>query len=575
MSRAAATICAIVLAAPLRAQVAAPLPQPTRPPPRDAAGLAAAATGTGRIRGRVLQAGTTTPLRRAQVSLTGEQNVRRLVTTDGEGRYEFSDLPAGRFTISAAKGGYLTLQYGQRRPFEPGRPVTLTAAQALGQVDLALPRGGAIAGKVTDRFGEPAVGADIVVERYQYSSDGQRRLTRAPGATIANDLGEFRVFGLMPGEYIVSANMRQRPTLPGGGGGPATPVAGYVQTYSPGTTSVADAQAVVLGVGEEATVQFGLALGRLSRVSGRITDSTGRPAAGAELMLVTLSASGTGSGRGSGSVAADGSFSIGNVAPGDHFIQVRVAPRPDGPAAPEIANAPISLSDQNIDGLQIMTGPATTVAGMVQWEGSATRAGSPPASPLRITATPADGRPPLLGLTGAADPGANGTVGADDTFRLSGLLGRVRFMASGVPPQWMLKTITLGDADLTTTDVDAASIGRDARVRVVLTDTVTELTGSVRNAQGELVTEYVVVVLPVEMVNPAIASRYTHALRPDQKGVFRLRALPPGTYVAAAVDALEQGSEWDPAFQAAVRNGARRFALSEGQTMTLTLDLTP
>jgi hypothetical protein len=160
-----------------------------------------------------------------------------------------------------------------------------------------------------------------------------------------------------------------------------------------------------------------------------------------------------------------------------------------------------------------------------------------------------------------ADPSADGTVGTDNTFRLSGLLGKVRFTAIGVPPQWMLKTITVGDTDLTTTGIDAASLGVDARVRVVLADVVTELTGSVRNAQGEPVPEYVVVVLPVEAVNPAIASRYTHALRPDQKGAFRLGALPPGNYV---VDALEQGSEWDPAFQAAVRNGARRFTMSEG-----------
>ena len=262
MSRTAVMICAIVLAAPLvSAQVATPQPQALLLPPRDAAGLTPPASGTGRIRGRVLQAGTGTPIRRAQVTLTGEQSVKRLVTTDGNGRYEFSDLPAGRFTISAAKGGYLTLQYGQRRTFEPGRPVTLTDAQILG-VDLTLPRAGVISGRVIDRFGEPAVGADIVVERYQYSSDGQRRLTRAPDmATTTNDLGEFRVFGLMPGEYIVSANMRQRPQLPGQGGGPAaTPVARYVRTYSPGTASVADAQAVLLGVGEEAEIQFGLVL---------------------------------------------------------------------------------------------------------------------------------------------------------------------------------------------------------------------------------------------------------------------------------------------------------------------------
>ena len=576
MSRIAALICVFVLTAPLvSAQVAAPRPQAPGLPARDGAGLAAPATGTGRIRGRVLQAGTGTPLRRAQVTLTGEQNVQRLVTTDGEGRYEFFDLPAGRFTISAAKGGYLTLQYGQRRPFEPGRPVTLTAAQVLGQVDLALPRAGVITGRITDRFGEPAVGAEILAERYQYASDGQRRLTRAPGmAASANDLGEFRVFGLVPGEYIVSANIRQRPQLPGQGGEPATPVPGYVQTYSPGTASVADAQAVLLGLGEEASVQFGLALGRLSRISGTITDSAGRPAARADMMFVTMSASGTPSGRGSGA-AADGSFNIINVAPGEHFIQVRLAPRPDGPAVPEIANAPISTTGENVDGFRILTSPAATVSGLVQWEGVAPRSGSASTPALRITATAADGRPALVGLGGATDPGADGTVGSDGTFRLSGLLGSVRLSAIGVPPQWMLKSITVGDTDLTTTGADAASLAAGARVRVVLTDKVTELTGSVRNAQREPVAEYVVVVLPVETVDPAIASRYVHALRPDQKGGFRLRALPPGSYVAAAVEALEQGSEWDPAFQSAVRNGARRFTVSEGQALSLTVDLMP
>ena len=576
MRRAAATICAIALAAPMSAQVAGPQPQGTRLPPRDAAGFSAPATGTGRLRGRVLLAGSSSPLRRAQVTLSLEQNVQRMVTTDGDGRYEFFDLPAGRYTISAAKGGYVTLQYGQRRPFEPGRPVTLATAQVAEEVDIALPRAGAINGRITDRFGEPAVGAEILVERYQYSSEGQRRLTRAPGLfVVTNDLGEFRVFGLMPGEYIVSANIRQRPQLPGQGGGPDTPVAGYVQTYSPGTASVADAQPVLLGLGEEATVQFGLALGRLSRISGTITDSTGRPASGAELMLTTMAANGSGSGRGSGSTAADGSFSIVNVAPGDHFIQVRVAPRPDGPAAPEIANAPVSTSGENVEGLQISTGPAITVAGTVLWEGTAPRTGASSTPSLRITASSADGRPPILGTVGAVDAGANGTVGADNTFRLGGLLGRVRFTATGVPPQWMVKAITVGDSDLMTTGAEAASLAGDSRIRVVLTDKVTEVTGSVSNASGQPATEFVVVVLPAEAMPSAIASRYTHVLRPDQQGAFRVRALPPGSYVAAAVEALEQGSEWDPAFQATVRNDGRRFTVGEGQTATLTLDLAP
>ena len=72
-----------------------------------------------------------------------------------------------------------------------------------------------------------------------------------------------------------------------------------------------------------------------------------------------------------------------------------------------------------------------------------------------------------------------------------------------------------------------------------------------------------------------VAARYTRTARPDQSGVFRVRALPPGRYRAVAVDAIEPGSEWDPVFQAIVRPMARGFALSEGQTVTLDLDLLP
>lgn len=92
--------------------------RPGLPPPRD---NATAQAGTGRIRGRVVSADTKAPLRRAQVTIiAAEVSIRRFVTTDAEGRYDFTELPAARYTINASKGGYVTLEYGQRRPFEPG-----------------------------------------------------------------------------------------------------------------------------------------------------------------------------------------------------------------------------------------------------------------------------------------------------------------------------------------------------------------------------------------------------------------------------------------------------------------------
>src|SRR5262245_20748737 len=76
-------------------------------PPRD---TPVSKPATGKVRGRVLAADTNAPLRRAQVTLlAGQLGVRRMTTTDGNGRYEFTEVAEGRYTLSAGKGGYVTL----------------------------------------------------------------------------------------------------------------------------------------------------------------------------------------------------------------------------------------------------------------------------------------------------------------------------------------------------------------------------------------------------------------------------------------------------------------------------------
>src|SRR2546425_741950 len=83
-------------------------------------------TGTAQIRGRVFDAEAGKPLRRAQIRIyNAEFRENRVTVSDEQGRYEFTELPAGRYSLTVNKGGYVTLSYGQTRPFETGRPLEL------------------------------------------------------------------------------------------------------------------------------------------------------------------------------------------------------------------------------------------------------------------------------------------------------------------------------------------------------------------------------------------------------------------------------------------------------------------
>src|SRR4051812_18274143 len=70
-------------------------------------------TGTGRIRGRIVSVETGSAVRRAQVRITGQDIGMKAALTDPDGRYEFRDLPAGRFNLTVTKSGFVTMQYGQ------------------------------------------------------------------------------------------------------------------------------------------------------------------------------------------------------------------------------------------------------------------------------------------------------------------------------------------------------------------------------------------------------------------------------------------------------------------------------
>ena len=529
-------------------------------PPRD---TAVAKPGTGRIRGRVLAADTNMPLRRAQVTVTaGQLGVRRFITTDEDGRYEIVELAEGRYTVTASKGGYVTLQFGQRRAFEPGRPVAVAEGQDVSQVDIVLPRGSVITGRITDEFGEPIAGAQIEVQRYQYGPSGRRRLTYAGGSGLVftDDRGEFRAYGLMPGEYVVSGIVR-RPMFQQSQN-PNDAPEGYAPTYYPGTPNPAEAQLVDVGLGQEVSIQMALQATRMARISGTVVDSEGKPLVGARLMVRSASGDRGMFGAG-GSAGANGAFTLTNVPPGEHYIEVVTDRRRND--AGEFASMPVSVGSQDISNVRIITGRAATVTGTVVFEGSSPRSGV--SGGLRVTAQPADPQAngPMVGM------GDTGRVEADGRFALRGV-GSVFFRAINLGP-WMLKQVTIDGEDITDTPYELGVATSVEGLRVVLTDRITDISGGVTNERGQALNEFVVVIQPARDIAPPALARFLRTARPDQDGRFGVRGIPPGEYVATAVEVLEQGREWDGEYRQQLRDAGQRFAVRDGESVPLDLQL--
>lgn len=525
-------------------------------PPRDPRGESQ--TGTARITGRVVAADGGGPLRRVLVRAHGETlREGRAALTDADGRYALTELPAGRFTISASKGSYVDIQYGQRSPWEAGRPVTLRTGETLERVDFVLPRGSVITGRIIDEYGEPMADAMVQVLRRRFAG-GRARLLPAGRVGTTNDIGQYRVFGLPPGEYFVSASVRSGMFV-----GPMAPDApsGYAPTYYPGTTSIAEARRVRVGLGEEALADFQLLPVPTVRVSGTVVDSAGRPLAmGMARLMPRADATpvvmnlGMSAGR-----ISQGQFTFSGVTPGDYYLVAQTAGEPGG-AARELAVVPVSIGSAPLEGLVLTLGPGLTVRGEVVLDGDA-------------SLTPAAVR--LFADTGEIGLGSAPARLHDDwTFELGGLHGRVEQLLARIDAAgWTLASVVYGGLDVTDTGFEVRANDPTASLRVTLTQSASVLSGTVADARGRVLQDYTLVVFAEDEEKWALrSSRYLRSARPDQEGTFRLEGLPEGRYLVIATE--HPIDDWqDPAVLESLRETATPLSLGRAEQKVITIRL--
>jgi carboxypeptidase family protein len=588
-------VCALLVAADLRAQQII-INGSTSDMPIQLPGMGPRQpkTGTARLRGRVLAAETGGPVRRAQVRISGQDIGSKSAMTDAEGRYEFKDLPAGRFSLSATKAGFVTVQYGQTRPFESGKPIDLTDGQLLDKADFSMPRGSAISGRLVDEFGDPIADAMVSAMRSAWSG-GRRRLQPTGRTATTNDLGQFRIYGLSPGDYYVNATFRggdmmamdiAMSTIAGAGatGGPtgSNPNSGYAPTYFPGTANGAEAQKITLAVGQEAqNTDFALLPVKLAKISGTVISSEGKPVEGSMINAVPRNSDGAGMMMaGNARTDKNGNFTIPNVAPGEYTLQSRVLQimtsgsgdnmmftarvGGDSGAEAEMGSLPVTVSGEDLSNVIIVTTKGASATGRLTFED-----GSKPSSltSIRVTATPVDSEGPVIGF------GGPGSVKADGTFELRGLMGTRVVRVGNLPPGWMLKSVRVNGQDITDAGMDFKSGEAVSGVEVTLTSKLTEVNGTVKDGSQSL-KDYTLVVFSDDTQKWSLPnSRYVTGTRPDQEGRFQVKNLPAGSYYAIAVDYLAQGEWNDPDVLERLKPRATSFSVDEGETKTLNLTL--
>jgi hypothetical protein len=526
---------------------------------------AATQARTATIRGRVVAADTTLPIRGAQISLfptSGTPRELREAATDAQGGYEIAELPAGSYALQASKPGYVTMRNGQRSVLtETLTPITVAEGQLIDRVDFQLPRGGVAVVTVVDSRGEPVpdLKVDALTTRF---TAGRRILESAVPTGVTDDRGVVRLFGLAPGEYYVSV-ARQAAD----GVRPAT-------LYYPGTLAAKDAQSVTIRAAQESHVIMPFVTAKGVTLSGTVrrwdgslitSSSTTVTAVGAGTFSVALHAQTPGGGSTAIPIRVerDGTFRVPDVLPGDYTVQVRSGFVPDGSASdPEYGSVRVTVGSDDVDGISVIAQRGAILRGQISFD-----SGEPPQDQtpeaLRVITFPTGTEPALsIGTT---------TMRTDWSFEIRGVAATGLLRLASAARGWSAKSVIVDGKDVTETPMTFEP-GREYKgIQLTLTQKRAVVAGSATDSLNRQSSSYTVVLFPEDRDLWFARSQIILAAQPDPGGQFKIERLPPGRFLIAAVSSLEPGREQDFDLLARLSQRATNLTLSEGETRTIIL----
>lgn len=513
------------------------------------------------IEGRVVKAGNGEPLKKARVTLRKAEgrDQPNTIATDADGRFMLKDIEPGRYQLWVERNGYVRQEYGQPNPNRPGTALTLQKGQRVRDVLFRLLPAAVIAGRVVDEDHEPLPSVQVQALRYHYIR-GKREMAFVASAST-NDLGEYRLYGLAPGRYFLSATYRPGVMFYGSSAAvrrdDSDADEGYVPIFYPGTNDAARATWLELHAGEEVGgMDFILLPTRTVRVRGRVLNAvTGGTARGA---MVALMPRGTTYGfffKNQMPVEdAQGNFEIRGVAPGSYTIAAMWWEEGKSYAARQ----PLDVGNADAQAISLVIAPGTDLSSRLVIEGKADIS----LTDLQVNLWPEDAT--VMGGVGAK-------VKPDGTFLLQNVADDTyRIFVGNVPPDYYLKAATLGPENVLEKGLSIRR-GQDLRLELVVSSAGGRIEGQVLTEEQLPATGCIVSLIP----EPRYRSRTAlfKSSTTDQFGRFTLRGIPPGEYKLFAWDDIEPDAYLDPDFLRPYEDKGKSVHVDAGGRVTIELRL--
>jgi protocatechuate 3,4-dioxygenase beta subunit len=512
--------------------------------PRDGQ-VGGAPVGTATIRGRMTITTPTgvLPVRRARIALEGGAlRAPALTDTDTDGNYHFDHLAAGRYRVSGDKAGFTPQLTDPRRAFQKPAPFDVGNGQLVVH-DLAMQRGAAVSGTLRRANGEPAINVVVSAVRTAYSELG--RTPVAVRSARTNDLGQFRIHSLPPGDYRVdaapdpleAANQIRTP-------GPRLPE--LARTYFPGSPRLQDARVVSVAAAQDlGSIDFTMTTMAVGSLSGGVMNAQGQPAVGAGLRIQRVGGP-VGEVRGFSSVQ-DNTFNYSLVPPGDYWLMAVARPQPGG--VMEFGVVKYHAEGLEVKGFQISTEPGVAVTGRVEIDGATVPNGT------RIVAVET-----AYQLPGAPGQPANGwtaAVAPDGTFGFDALFGPRLFRVQGLPDNLALTSVWSGDRNITDVPINIRPAAAMAPLRVRLTAATGTLDGVARDSRGAPVARARIVIFGDDLRAWGPWSRVVKTAEAGEDGRYEIRGILPGSYSVAATGFLDDMAWFDADVLTQLKTNAR------------------